>query len=42
MLHLTSNVTSSDNEKERGMECETCLAQDCQAAALSLAHLVAP
>lgn len=22
MLHLTSNVTSSDNEKERGTECE--------------------
>lgn len=41
MLHLTSNVTSSDNE-ERGMECEARLAQDCQAAALSLAHLVAP
>lgn len=42
MLHLMSNVTSSDNEKERGTECESRLAQDCQAAALSLAHLVAP
>lgn len=41
MLHLMSNVTSSDNE-ERGMEWEAHLAQDCQAAALSLAHLVAP